>query len=100
MRSLTARTSLRGWTLVEPLRTASSKYERIFTDRQRLTAPALARAPQETQSLSDSAWMVAFYLGTSAIWLLMVVPVSRRQFEYVSPKAAAIAAIAFAGVDR
>lgn len=75
--------------------------------------------------MSDFVLVVAVYLGIGLIWLSMVMAVSRRQFEYVSPKesavhilgwpyvffelklwwlalsaAATICATAFAGVDR
>ena len=40
--------------------------------------------------MSDFVLVVAVYLGIGLVWLSMVVSVSRRQFEYVSPKESAV----------
>lgn len=40
--------------------------------------------------MSDPTFVVTVYLVIGLIWLSMVKAVSRRQFEYVSPKEAAV----------
>jgi len=75
--------------------------------------------------MSDFLFVVAVYVGIGLVWFFIVRTVSRRQFEYVSPKesavhilgwpyvffelklwwlalsaAATIGVTAFAGVDR
>ena len=40
--------------------------------------------------MSDIILVVAVYVGIGVVWLSMVRAVSRRQFEYVSPKESAV----------
>lgn len=45
--------------------------------------------------MSDLILMVAVYLGIGLVWLPVVVAMSKRQFEHVSPKEAVVHIVAW-----